>query len=102
MNLKRIGVFTVLLLAVVGASASLHFDRKAKYRIECNHVAGGIGVGSVHNQSTPVFYVVDGKSEDDLLWYILEVSEGKYLLTVKEEDQSYFLISLNTPAGEIR
>ncbi len=29
-------------------------------------------------------------------------SEGKYLLTVKEEDQSYFLISLNTPAGEIR
>ena len=80
MNLKRIGVFAVLLLAVVGASASLHFDRKAKYRIECNHVAGGIGVGSVHNQSTPVFYVVDGKSEDDLLWYILEVSEGKYLL----------------------
>lgn len=78
--MRRTVWLVVFFVSATVANASFHFDRTAKYRIQCDYIEGGVCVGSEHNQSTPVYYDVNGKSEGDLLWYILEISEGRYVI----------------------
>ena len=80
--MNKIVSLALLMLLALGMQAKPQFQQGKKYLIMSEvFPAGCVTAGSVHGQTTPVYYLTTAESGDDCYWYFTEEEPGLYSIS---------------------